>query len=375
LILELLWFTLLAFNIAPFGFYILYMKRIAKNRTWNIKIDSSYEPDISIIIPTYNEGSTITGKLDSILEADYPKDKMEILIVDGASTDETANLVHRWSAEHPEVKVKIVREEERTWKVKALNYGLKHAVGEVIVTTDADCMCHKDSFRNAVKYLADPTVAVVAGLHIIKARKENMSVKVEKTYRKFYRWIRIGESKLWSTYPYEGEFMLIKRKQLEAVGGFDEEIGGGDESIALKMAENNYRAISVEDVYFIELTPYTWKEKFRQKVRRARHILQTLWMYKYLILKKKGIFNSFILPMEIYMYVIAPLLAILLMISSLALIVKYPYVLLFFLALTVGCVRELAITHFTDTALMLLAIIEELTGRKHLTWTKIEEIR
>lgn len=375
LILELLWLALLAINIIPFGFYILYMKRIAKNKPWDIKTDSNYEPDISVIIPTYNEGRTITAKLDSILEADYLKDKMEILVVDSASTDKTPNLVQRWSAEHPEVKVKLVREEERTWKVKALNCGLKHAVGQIIVTTDADCMCHRDSFRNALRYLADPTVAVVAGLHIIKARKENMSVKVEKTYRKFYRWIRIGESKLWSTYPYEGEFMAIKRKQLEAAGGFDEGIGGGDESIALKMAEDNYRAISVEDVYFIELTPYTWREKFRQKIRRGRHVFQALWKYKYLIFKKKTVFHRVVLPFEAYIYIVNPLVTVPLAIQSAAMVARYPWLLLFAFFLLIGRVREMFVTYFVDNWIMLLAMLMEIKGGERVTWQKIEEIR
>ena len=59
--LELLWLTVLGINIVPFGLYILYMKRIAENSPWNIMINCDYEPNVSVIIPTYEEEATIRG--------------------------------------------------------------------------------------------------------------------------------------------------------------------------------------------------------------------------------------------------------------------------------------------------------------------------
>lgn len=372
--LELLWLALVGINIVPFGLYILYMKRIAEKKPWNVKIDGDYEPSVSMIIPTYEEEATIKRKLDNIAEVDYPKEKMEIIIVDSASKDKTVYLAQEWLEEHPQIKAKIVSQSKRRGMVNALNHGLKYMRGQIFVKTDADCLWLKDSLRNAVKYIADPHVGSVAGLHVIEAAKETSSVKTERTYREFYKWLRLGESKLYSTVLYEGELMLVKREILDKIG-FDEKIGADDVPTALRIAEQGYRAITAEDVSFIEKTPYTWKEKFRQKKRRGRHVFQALWKYKHLIFKKKTTFHRLILPFEIYIYIVNPFVTILLAILSVALVMRYPWLLLLAPFLLISRVREMFVTHFVNSWIMSLAMLMEARGKEKVTWRKIEEIR
>jgi cellulose synthase/poly-beta-1,6-N-acetylglucosamine synthase-like glycosyltransferase len=374
MLLELLWLTVLGINVVPFGLYILYMKRIAKNKPWNIRIDPNYEPNVSVVIPTYEEEATIRRKLDNVAEVNYPKEKMEIIIVDSASKDRTVKLAQEWSREHPEIKMQIICQTERRGMVNALNEALKHMHRDIFVKTDADCFWLKDSLKKALKYIADPQVGSVASLHIIEASRETSSVKTEKTYREFYKWLRIGESKLYSTVLYEGELMLVKKEILDKIG-FDEEIGGDDVPTALRMAEQGYRAITAEDAYFVEQTPYTWKEKFRQKTRRGRHVFQALWKYKYLIWKKKTAFHRLILPFETYIYVVNPFVTIMLAILSVAMIARYPWILLFALFLLIGKIREMFVTHFVNNWIMILAMSMEAKGKEKLTWHKIKEIR
>ena len=375
MILETVWLVLFALHTVPLAAYIFYMKRVAQKRPWDIKLDSGYEPTVSVIVPTFNEANTIVRKLSNMVEADYPKGKMEIIVVDSASTDDTAKRIQGWMGGHTEIRAKLVSESERRGMVKALNLGLKYANGEIVLKTDADCLWQFDSLRNAVKYMADPLVGSVAGLHIITAHKDTAAVRVERTYREFYRWLRIGESKLYSTVLYEGELMLVKRKLLEDVGGFDEEMGADDVPTALRVIENGHRAITAEDAFFLELTPYTWGERFNQKVRRARHVLQALWKYKYLNFKDKTSFHRLILPMETYIYTINPLFIIPLIFLSMAMVIKYPWLLALTPVLLISKIREFAITHLTNTFIMQLAILKEVKGKEHATWQKIGEIR
>lgn len=374
MLLELIWSIVLGINVVPFGLYILYMRRIASKKPWNVKMDSSYEPSVSVVIPTFEEEAMITRKLDNIAEVDYPRQKMELIIVDSASQDKTVDLAEGWSGKHLDVKTKIVCQAERRGMVNALNEGFKNAKSEIFVKTDADCLLRSDSLKNALKYMADPQVGSVAGLHIIEAGRETSSVKAERTYREFYRWLRIGESKLCSTVLYEGELMLVKREILDKIG-FDEEIGGDDVPTALRVAEQGYRAITAEDAYFIEQTPYTWREKFRQKVRRGRHVFQALWKYKYLIRRRNTAFHNLILPFEFYIYVVNPFLTILLAALSVAIVVRYPWLLFLAPLLLIGRVRETFTTHFVNGWMMLLAILMEAKGREKVTWQKIGEIR
>lgn len=374
MLLELSWLITLGIDCIPLIFYILYMKKIAKNKPWNITMDYNYEPNVSVIIPTYEEEAIIRRKLDNVAEVDYPKEKMEIIIVDSASKDKTAELAREWLKRHPENKSQILCQTERRGMVSALVESLKYVSGEIFVKTDADCLWLKDSLRNALKYMADPKVGSVAGLHIIEANRETSSVMTERTYREFYKWLRIGESKLYGTVLYEGELMLVKKRIFDNIG-FDEGIGADDVPTALRMAQRGYRAITAEDVYFVEQTPYTWKEKFRQKIRRARHVLQSLWKYKYMIFQKNTAFHRLILPFEVYIYIVNPLVTVSFVVLSVAMIMKYPWLLLLGALFLIRKLREIFVTHFVNSSIMFLAILMEIGGKENVTWRKIEEIR
>ena len=93
--------------------YYFYMKNKYLSKPWNINVDKSYEPKVTIITPTYNEAKLIEKKLDNIYQQNYPKNKLEIIIVDSASTDETPELVKKWAEKHPDIDLKLVEEPVR----------------------------------------------------------------------------------------------------------------------------------------------------------------------------------------------------------------------------------------------------------------------
>ena len=374
MLLELFWLATLGLDTIPVGAYIMYMSKIAKTRPWNIKMDPNYEPRVSVLIPTFEEETTIRRKLNNVAEVDYPKAKLEIVIVDSASGDRTVDRIREWSTEHSEVKVTVVVESERRGMVRALNKGLHHTTGEVVVKTDADCLWLKDSLRNLIKYITDPSVGSVAGLHIIDAVCETSPVVIEKIYRNFYRSLRIGESKLYGTVLYEGELMLLKRALLAQIG-FDEDIGADDVPIALRMAENGYRAITADDAFFVEQTPYTWKTRFLQKIRRGRHVVQSLWKYRHLNFRDKTAFHRMILPFETYIYVVNPIITLIAVLLSVGMIIRHPWIALSALVLLVPSIRQLLATHLVNSLTMVIVILKEATRRESATWQKISEIR
>ena len=374
MLLEILWSALLVLSIVPFGSYLLYMGMVAKRKPWNIKFDKYYEPTISIVIPTFEEERIILAKLDNLAQVEYPKHKIEIIIIDSASKDATVSLVEDWRKKHSEMQVRIIRQTERKGMVNALIDGLKNATGEVFVKTDADCMFFPNSIRKALNYLSDPTVGSVAGIHKITSKKDTMPFKAEKTYREFYKILRIGESKLYGTVLYEGELMLVKRDLMTKIG-FDEDVGGDDVATALKLASIGYRAITAEDSFFVEQTPYTWKERINQKTRRARHVFQAIWKYKYLINKKNNAFHKLILPFETYIYVINPFFVFFLIIVSILLVIQYPLLLVSVVLLLVKGVRRMFVTFLSNNLIMLRAIAMETRKREGMSWKKINEIR
>jgi len=374
MIIEYCWVVLFLLHIALPLAYICYMRYVALKRPWNVRRDPNYEPELSIIIPTYNEASTIEKKLKSIMEADYPRSKMELIIVDGASTDGTSELARKWVADNSEIRVKVLVEDRRLGMVHAENLGLKHASHDIVVKTDSDCFWLNDSLRKAIQYLADPAVGAVAALHITASFKDTATTAVEKIYRDLYRWSRIGESKMYSTVLFEGEFMIFRKKLLEGIGGFNEEIGADDIQLALNLVRMGYRALSVDDAFFVEYAPYSWRERFRQKVRRGRHVLESLVTY-FSRVDGPPVFKRFILPMEIYIYLVNPLLFIPFVLVSIMLIIKYPFVLVIGSLLLLPFTRRLVFAYLSNMSIVMVAVFKELIGRESTAWTKIKEIR
>jgi cellulose synthase/poly-beta-1,6-N-acetylglucosamine synthase-like glycosyltransferase len=252
----------------PLAYYVE-AKRWLK-RPWDVKRDLQHTPTVTVAIPTYNEARHIEEKLEDVYRQDYPRDRLEIFVVDSASTDSTAEKARRWAAAHPDADVKVVEEPQRRGKAAALNAALATARGEVFVITDADCRWpQKDALRRAVSWLADPTVGAVTCL---KKPAADGPAGVEADYRDRYNILRLAESKKWATPIFHGELAAYRTELLRKIGGFPLDIGADDSHTAAKIAAMGYRAVAAEDLWCVEAVPHNGYHKWR--IRRAQHLLQ-----------------------------------------------------------------------------------------------------
>ena len=137
-LLVTLFTVLVTFLVASNYLYYVLMKR-ASRRPWSICIDTEYTPKVTMILPTYNEAPTIAMKLDNIQQTEYPEGKLDVIIVDSASPDETADKCESYIANaKARFPMILISEEKRMGKSHALNTALKYASGEIVATTDAD---------------------------------------------------------------------------------------------------------------------------------------------------------------------------------------------------------------------------------------------
>ncbi|OYT57537.1 MAG: glycosyl transferase [Desulfurococcales archaeon ex4484_217_2] len=269
-ILDIIAITLAIIHFGVPVAYYYYMKTKYLNKPWNINFNPSYEPKITIIVPTYNEAKLIEKKLDNIHEQDYPRNKLEIIVVDSGSTDRTPELVKKWAKKHPDMNLKLIVEKVRRGKAYALNNALKHATGEIVVITDVDSLWpDRETLRKTVNWFSDPMVGAVSCLK----KPVGSGVRgVEESYRQYYNVLRIAESKAYATPIFHGELAAFRRDLLEKVGGFPTDIGADDSHTATRIALMGYRAITPEDQWAEELVPN--KGYFWWKVRRAQHLIQ-----------------------------------------------------------------------------------------------------
>ncbi|MBO0888674.1 glycosyltransferase, partial [Candidatus Bathyarchaeota archaeon] len=211
-LLLVVWTVIGAIHLgAPLAYFGL-MRRLGARRDYNVKQDP-IEPGVTVIIPTYNEESVIVKKLSNLIESDYPSDKLEIIVTDGGSKDRTVELAIEF-IEHKGLVGRVFTHRERRGKSYDVNMGLAAARYEFICLSDAECMWNKEALRNAVKYLSDPSVGSVTGVHLIEEPGENLSHNIEGSYRGVYRMLRIAESKVYSTPVAEAEIQVFRHRDV-----------------------------------------------------------------------------------------------------------------------------------------------------------------
>lgn len=126
---------------------------------------------VSIVIPMRNEEKYIRKCLESLLENDYPLEKIEILVIDGMSEDATKKIVEGYVQQYPFIK--LLNNRKKITPV-ALNIGIKHAKGEIIMRIDAHATYEKDYISKCVKYLNEYNADNMGGICKIVPRENTL---------------------------------------------------------------------------------------------------------------------------------------------------------------------------------------------------------
>jgi len=133
-------------------------------------------PYVSILIPAKDEEKNIGNCLDSILKQQYPLDRLEIVVVNDRSTDNTQFIIQTYMEKYKNIISINIKEigTRLTGKQNAINEGLKYCSGDLILNTDADCLASSLWVYNVVSYFK-PDVGFVAGFSIISNTEERES--------------------------------------------------------------------------------------------------------------------------------------------------------------------------------------------------------
>lgn len=128
-------------------------------------------PLISVVIPVKNEAELLGRCLDSLRRLDYPKEKLEIIIADGLSTDATKDIALSYGVKW------VVNEKEIV--VSGRNCGFKKSKGDLVAFTDADCIFHPDWLKNSIKYFNQAGVGGIGGVSLQPQDSTNFEKAVD----------------------------------------------------------------------------------------------------------------------------------------------------------------------------------------------------
>lgn len=354
--------------------YVLYYSYVwhYAQKPWNLEIDNYYQPSISIIVPVHNEEETIIKKLENLQTVAYPREKMEVVIVDDASEDKTLSKIYEAMKCDLGFETKIVKQESRGGKAVALNVALTVARNPIIIVSDADTLWPSNILEKALPYLADRTVGAVTGRGINDQKNQSWVTRAEANYLQLTSSIRLGESKMHSTIRFEGGFCAYKRAAFDK---FDCESGSDDSGTALDVIQHHFRTILVPEVVFYTTFPTSLRGKLRVKVRRANQLI-SLWI-KCLefMFKKQLILPKRIVLSGILLFVINPFVFLLLTATVVTYVFLFPLSIfsLFLLVSTMGLLvfaRSLFLELVVDNFLLVYASIGYLFGRRYVAWEK-----
>jgi len=137
-------------------------------QTYHTLYDNVYQPNVSVLIPARNEENVIGRILQRMTELTYSKEKLEVIVIDDASSDRTGEIAEEFAKKREYIKV-VHRgiEDGGKGKPAALNYGLKHATGEIVYCFDADYYPQRDILEKLTAYFTDPKVGAVQGRIIV----------------------------------------------------------------------------------------------------------------------------------------------------------------------------------------------------------------
>ncbi len=179
------------------------------------------QPHVSVIVAAHNEALHLPTCLESLLKLDYPHDKLEILVVDDDSTDNSAQIISSYAAQS---KILTSIELNRNNKIKpgksgALLVGIEASRGEIIFITDADCHVPHSWIKTTLSLFENQT-ALVGGFTLIDFHSANLLSRIQKVDWLFLLSVASAASQLRKPVTWVGNNLAFKRSVYDQVGGY-----------------------------------------------------------------------------------------------------------------------------------------------------------
>jgi biofilm PGA synthesis N-glycosyltransferase PgaC len=196
--------TALALLVYTYAGYPLIVAALAHLRPLRQEPSRPREPTVSLCIAVHNGAHHLRDKLDSILDQDYPPEKLEVLVYSDGSTDDTDDTVRDYAARDP--RIKLLRSERRIGKPTALNQLRRAAHGEILLMTDVRQPLGRQAVRELVRPLADSRVGCVSGNLVLRGAAGSAA------YWRYEKLIRRSEAELGALVGVSGCLYAIRRE-------------------------------------------------------------------------------------------------------------------------------------------------------------------
>ncbi|MEK7144669.1 MAG: glycosyltransferase [Patescibacteria group bacterium] len=250
-------------------------------------------PSVAIIVPCWNEEKTVAATCESLLALQYPKNKLEIILVDDGSTDTTAHVMQQF-VQYPGVKI-ITK--ENGGKHTALNAGIAATQAEFIGCLDADSFVEPDALHEIIPCFTDEKVAAVTAAMSVHQPKGILQNMQHAEYI-FGITMRHSMSSINGLYVTPGPFSFYRHSVIKELGGFRYGHQTEDMEMALRIQRAGYKIENAVRARVYTKTPSTLATLIKQRTRWTSGFLRNvLGEYRGLIGNRVyGVLGVLILP-------------------------------------------------------------------------------
>jgi cellulose synthase/poly-beta-1,6-N-acetylglucosamine synthase-like glycosyltransferase len=278
--MELVFWSSLALVVYIYLGYPLLIKFLAASRM-AIRKDASEFPLVSILIAAFNEEACIEATLQNKIALDYPRDKLEIIVVSDESEDGTDQIVENFATQ-TDVPVRLVRQVPRSGKTSGLNLIAPEASGEIIVFSDANSIYAVDALKRLAANFADPTVGYVTGKMVYVNPEGSLVGDGCSSYMKYENWMREQESKIGSVVGVDGGIDAMRQSLYEKLNA--DQLP--DFVQPLKVVEKGFRVVYEPEALLKE---EALDDSNREYAMRVRVSLRAMWALH----DMRALFNPF----------------------------------------------------------------------------------
>jgi len=243
----------------------------------------NFAPDLTVIIPAYNEEKLIGRTIRNVLDCNYDSRKLEIICVDDGSTDRTAEIARSLAVKHKNIK--LINGDHKG-KSAALDLGVKSSSNEFIMSVDADTVIGREFITEIIAPFADEKVGAANGMAFISKPKgiiehfQNIEYYFNNLIRNSFS--KVFDNGIW----FYGAAACFRKKALEKAGEFSKEVLTEDMDISLRIFEQGYKVITVENAYYHTRAEHNIAGLFKQRMRWFFGGLQCSVKHKKLLKRK-----------------------------------------------------------------------------------------
>lgn len=255
----------------------------ATQRMWGAQrypyahIDQAQWPQVTVFIAAHNEEKVIADSMRSLLQTDYPTERIKVVVVNDRSTDRTAQIVDAHVKAHPGRLQAFHRNGGKPGKAAALKDAMRHAEGDIALIFDADYTPGPGLVRQLVTPFLDPEVGAVMGRVVPRNVSVNLLTRMLDMERSAgYQVDQQARMNLRAVPQYGGTVGGVRISAVQAVGGWRDDVLAEDTDITIRLLIGGWKTVYNNEAACYEEVPEEWAVRLRQVHRWAKGHNQVL---------------------------------------------------------------------------------------------------